>query len=126
MSPREGQSDRPENRSLLDLGPAAFAAGAKERLENLTSAQTELLDLFRTTNQQWLDRMQAEAKLASEFASKLAAARSVPDAMAVCQEWSSRRFAMLAEDAKHVLDDTQKFMQTAAHVLTGGFAAKGL
>jgi hypothetical protein len=110
---------------VLNWGPAAFAAGAKERLDNLTSAQTELLDLLRTTNQQWLDRMQAEARLASEFAAKLAATRSMPDAMAVCQDWSSRRFAMLAEDAGHVLDDTQKFMQTAAHVVTAGFAAKG-
>jgi hypothetical protein len=68
-------------------------------------------------NQQWLDRIQAEASLASELASKLTAARSVPDAITAYQNWGSRRFEMMAEDTKHLWDDTQKFIQVSARVL---------
>ncbi len=49
--------------------------------------------------------------LASEFASKLTQARSIPDAMSTCQEWAGRRFKMMAEDSKHVLTDIQNFME---------------
>jgi hypothetical protein len=49
-------------------------------------------------------RMQTEANLASEFGSKLAAARSIPNAMIACQESATRRFEMMAEDRKHATD----------------------
>ena len=96
---------------------ADFAVTAKRQIEAITRAQSEALDNFQEMNQQWLDRIQAEASLASELASKLTAARSVPDAITAYQNWGSRRFEMMAEDTKHLWDDTQKFMQVSARVL---------
>ena len=69
-------------------------------------------------------RMQAEANLASEFASKLAAARSLPEAMFTCQDWGKRRIEMMAEDTKHLLDDTQTFIQIGAQLLTKTWQGK--
>jgi hypothetical protein len=63
--------------------------------------------------------------LASEFATKLTATRSIPEAMAVCQEWTGRRFAMLAEDGKHLLVDTQDFMAAGARLLSNGSPLNG-
>lgn len=123
MVQKEGQGERRGN-SLLNRMPIDFAEAAKKRFEELTDVQSELFSRFQDTNKQWLDRVQAEAALSSEFVSKLSSARSIPDAVTVCQEWSTRRFEMMAEDAKHVLDDTQKFMQTGAHILASGFASK--
>ena len=86
--------------------------------------QTEFLDEFQETNRHWLDRIQSEANLASEFASKLSATRSMPDAMAVSRDWATQYFSMLAEDGKHLADDTRKFMEKSARLLSGGLSAQ--
>lgn len=90
----------------------------------LTEVQNKLFERYQEANTRWLDRAQAEARAASEFVSELSSARSIPDAMTAYQDWGTRRFEMMADDAKHVLEDTQKFWQSVAHVLTDGFASK--
>jgi hypothetical protein len=94
------------------------------KASSVADVQTELFERFQAANKRWLDRAQAEASLASELVSKLSSARSIPDAMKAYQDWGTRRFEMMAEDAKHIMDDAQKFMQTGAHMLTNGFASK--
>ena len=89
------------------------------------AGKSELFDELQKANQQWLDRIQVEAKSASEFASKLMAARSIPDAMTACQEWASQYFELIAEDRKHLLDDYQKFAETGARFLSSGWQSKG-
>jgi hypothetical protein len=86
--------------------------------------QTEFIDEFQETNRHWLDRIQSEANLASEFASKLSATRSMPDAMAVSRDWATQYFAMLAEDGKHLADDTRKFIEKSTRLLSGGLSAQ--
>jgi len=68
-------------------------------------------------SQRWSERIQSEATLASELASKLTTARSIPDAVAACQDWAGRRFEMMAEDRDHLLADYQVFMEAGAHFL---------
>jgi hypothetical protein len=113
-------SDVGKTSSLFNPISAEFAAAGRKQIEALVNAQTELFDRLQDTNRRWLDRMQAEANLASEFATKLTSARSIPDAMTACRDWASRRFELMAEDVKHVLDDTQKFMQTGSRLLSNG------
>jgi hypothetical protein len=86
--------------------------------------QTELLDEFQEANRHWLDRLESEANLASEFAAKLSAARSMPDAMVASQDWATQYFAMLAEDGKHLAADTRKFMATGARLFAGRFSGE--
>ena len=126
MAQKHNESERQGKSSLLNQIPVDFAETAKKRFEELADAQTELFEQFQEANKRWLDRAQAEANLASEFVSKLSSVRSIPDAMTTCQDWGTRRFEMMTEDAKHVLDDTQKFMQTGAHMLANGFGSKSL
>ena len=102
-----------EKFAVFNLTPANLAVEAKRRIEEFADAQTKQLDKLQETNRLWLDRMQAEANLASEFASKLAAARSLPEAMFTCQDWGKRRVEMMAEDTKHLLDDTQTLFRSA-------------
>ncbi len=75
-------------------------------------------------NRHWFDRMQSEANLTSKFWSKLAAARSIPDAMTAYQEWAGRQFEMIAEDRKHPLADYQMLTETGAHRLWNGRQSK--
>ena len=110
---------------LFNLAPADFAVTAMKRFGEFNKAQTEQFDSLQEANRQWLDRLQAEANLASEFVSRLTAARSIPDAMTACQECGSRRLEMMVEDTKHLLDNTGKFMRTSAQLLASAWQSKG-
>ncbi len=119
------ESERTKQSSSPNPMQIDFAAMGGKRIEEFVNLQTKLLNEFQETNRQWFDRAQSEVNLASEFAAKLTAARSVPEAMAACQEWTSRRFAMMAEDGKHLLADTQKFMEVGARLLSNGALING-
>jgi hypothetical protein len=103
---------------LLNTGELATLG--KKRIGDFMRVQTEFLDEMQATNRHWLDRIQSEANLASEFASKLSATRSMPDAMAVSRDWATQYFSMLAEDGKHLADDTRKFIEKSARLLSDG------
>lgn len=118
------ESREREKSSLFNPIPEDFAATAKQRMEQFASAQSELFDQCRDTSRHWLDRIQVEANVASEFAAKLTAARSIPEAMSACQEWGSRRLEMIADDTRHLLDDTQKFVQAGARLVANGWQSK--
>jgi hypothetical protein len=98
-----------------------FAALGKKRIEAFVNAQAELLEEIQETNRHWMDRFQSEANLASEYASKLSSVRSIPDAVAVSRDWATQYFQRLAEDGKHLADDTRRFMETGARMFSNGF-----
>jgi uncharacterized damage-inducible protein DinB len=98
-----------------------FAAFGKKRIEKFVSVQTELLEGIQEANRHWMDRIQSEANLAAEYASKLSSTRSIPDAMAVSRDWSSQYLQRLAEDGKHLADDTRRFIETGARLFHNGF-----
>lgn len=116
----EFHSRQTDKSTPFTVAPAEFAAEGKKRMEELASAQTELFDEFQAMNQQWLQRAQEEANLASEFVSKLTAVRSVPDAVSVYQDWVSQCFRMMAEDRKHLVDDCQKVSEMSVRLLSNG------
>lgn len=114
----------PEQELHVDQAKNAFAPfamplliAAPKQFEAFTQAQSELTRKVTEINRHWADRGQSDASLASEFASKLAAARSIPDAVTTWQEWSSQRFERMAEDSKHFLADIQNVMKAAAGLL---------
>ena len=76
MAQKEARTEQAEKSPLFNFAAADFAVTAKRQIEAITKAQSEALDNFQEMNQQWLDRIQAEASLASDLASKLTAARS--------------------------------------------------
>ncbi len=121
MTETQIQTDKPFPFSF-DSGE--FAALGKKRFEAFVNAQTELLDEIQEANRHWMDRFQSEADLASEYASKLSATRTIPDAMAVSRDWAARYLQMLAEDGKHLADDTRKFMEKGARMFSNGLSAE--
>jgi predicted phage tail protein len=126
MTQQESQKARSGNTLPLNQIPLDLAEMTRKRIEAFANAQTELWERFQETNKHWLDRMQEEAKLASEFASKVSSARSIPDAMTACQDWGSHRLKMMTDDAMHALDDTQKILQAGAHLIGNGWRSTGL
>ena len=104
MAQKETQKTaKPPPLNLLPTQSADMGNMGNKRIEDFANAQTELLDKLQETNRQWLDRQRPEAGLASEFACKLTTARSIPDAITACRDWAGRRFAMMAQDRKHLL-----------------------
>ncbi|HUI94751.1 MAG TPA: phasin family protein [Xanthobacteraceae bacterium] len=95
------------------------------RVNEYLTAQSEMVKMFEGMNRRWVDRMKSEANLASDFAAKLAAVRTFPDAMRICQEWSTRRLELMAEDGKHLLDDSQKFVEAEARLLSNRWPGGG-
>jgi hypothetical protein len=124
MARKESHTGRAEQSLLtypLTCSFAEFAAIGSKRIDELAILQTELLNQLQTSNRQWLDRAQSEANFASEFASKLTAARSIPEAVTACQEWTGRRLELLAEGGRILFADTQRFMETGARLLSNGW-----
>ncbi len=119
MVDREGYSQRTEKAAAANLliFPEMAEMG-KKRIENFVDAQRELLNQVQETNRQWLDRVQSEAKVASDFANKVMGARSIPEAMTAYQEWANRQLEMTAEDAKRFFTDGQKFIEASTRLLS--------
>ena len=60
---------------------------------------------------------------ASNYRNRLSAARSVPDAIAAYQEWLSEEMEARAEDARRLMSNGQKFMDTSTRLLSNGWSS---
>jgi len=100
---------------------AEFSAMGKKHMEEFAKAQTEILDQVRAVNQQWMERLQYQANLAARVAAQLATAHSIPEAMSIYREWTSQQLEIMANDGKHLLEDTQKLIGASARLLSNGW-----
>ena len=114
-----------EARRSFARAESQFSDLGRQRVEEFITMQKDLLDRFQETHEHWCDRAQKETNLASEFASKLSASRSVPEAVAACQEWTGQRFDLMAKDGMHLFDDAQKFVDAYTRFLANGAMSSG-
>jgi hypothetical protein len=124
MAEREAQRADISAQPNLMVFPEMAEMG-KKRVENFVDAQRELLNQLQERNRRWFDRMQSEAKVASDFANKVMGARSVPEAMTAYQEWANRQLEMTAEDAKRLFTDGQKFIEASTRLLSSEVSGNG-
>jgi hypothetical protein len=120
MAENETQSDKTEQSETPNLIPPELAAMGKTRLDELVAVQAQQLEKLREISRNWFDRMQSEAALAAELATKLTAVRSVPEVATAYQEWVTRHMEIAAEDAKRIFADAQKLAETGAQLLSKG------
>ena len=106
--------------SPSNLGPAKFAKFGGKQAETSMEMQKEVGGPFEQANRDWLARLEKERDLASELASKLSAAKSLPDVAKEYQEWMTQRMEMMAEDSHKFFADSQKFMNSAVGLMTKG------
>jgi Phasin protein len=114
------QTPSPFGTLFPDLGTIG-----KKHLEEFTKFQRELFQRLPEVSREWADRVQSEATFASEFATKLSSTRSIPEATTVCQEWAGRRMEMATEDAKRILADSQKLLETGTRLISNGWLSNG-
>ena len=125
MTKKEYHTEQIETATPFSLIPSNFITMGKKHIHECVKAHSELLDRFQEANRSWLDHLQSEAALSAEFASKMTAVRSIPDAATVLLEWTNRHMEMTTVDAKHVLADTQKIMEIGVRLLPGGWLFNG-
>jgi hypothetical protein len=106
--------------TLPNANPAELAQMGKKQVEAMIDVQTDFINAIEEVNREWAARVKAEQDLATEFAGKLTAARSIPETAGICQEWMSRRMALFAEDSRRFVADIQKFTMATARVLSNG------
>jgi hypothetical protein len=99
-------------RNVLHIGTRQF--------ESLMNVHKKLLDTFEQLQRERLARTMEEAKLASEFAARVAGARSIPDIMAIYQQWISKCEELIAEDGRQFLNDSQRVANAALRMLSNG------
>jgi hypothetical protein len=83
--------------------------------------QKEFMKTVEEANRMWAARMKTETELATEFAGKLSAARTLPETAAVVQEWMTRRMALFTEDSQRFVADMQKFMTAGTQLMPKGW-----
>ena len=89
-----------------------------EFIPAMMDMQREAFEGLEQVNRDWLAWMESEARLSSDFASKLIEARSVPDTAAAWQACVTRQFELLAENGLRFFADGQKLMETGTRYLS--------
>ncbi len=86
---------------------------------------SELFETLREIGRNWAGRASAEVERGSQLTKDLSTAHSVPEAFTVCQEWLSKEMDARTEDARQLMSDGQKLMDSSARLLTNSWTSPG-
>src|SRR5262249_11079705 len=107
------------------IDPMGFTKLGSRQAENFMEVQKELQALIEQANRDWLARAEKERALATELATKLTGAKSLPDVAKEYQAWMTRRMELMAEDSQKFFADSQKFMNSAVRLMSKGWQNGG-
>lgn len=85
-----------EASSIFAAMPVEILESGSARVTALMAMQTALVAKLQEVNKDWLDRANIEVSLGSDFMNKLAAAKSPPEFVDACQDWTRQRLDRLA------------------------------
>jgi len=100
--------------------PASFFNWGQERTEAALALQKELLESYDQASRAWLSRVQSEVSLWSDLATKLAATRTVPEALETYSKCVSERMKMAADDGRRLADEAQQITKKITKSLGDG------
>ena len=87
---------------------------------------SEFFNALQEMSRDWMGRATAEVELGLTLSKKLTAAHSVPDAVAAYQEWLNEEMGARVEDARLLMSNGQKFMDTTSRFLSSGWTNAGM
>src|SRR5215471_13992020 len=114
------QTDHESVKATPTLIASELVETARKRIEALLEVQKELMQTLEGINHDVFSRAKKEADIASEFVSKLAGARSIPDATTTYQEWASKEMELLAADGRQMFEHGGKIMQASRRLFSNG------
>jgi hypothetical protein len=88
-------------------------------------AGSEFFNTLQKMRRDWMARATAEVELSLKLSKRLTDAHSVPDAVAAYQEWLNDEMGARAEDARLLMSNGQKFMDTTSRFLSSGWTNVG-
>jgi hypothetical protein len=86
-------------------------------IETLSAAQTQMLAALEQANRDWWGDVNEEASLTSNFAQRVATAKSIPDVAAAHHEMMTRQMALLSKQRQRLLEGTQGFMNACTRTM---------
>jgi hypothetical protein len=89
-------------------------------------AGAEFFNALQEIRREWMARATAEVELSLKLSKKLTDAHTVPDAVAAYQEWLNDEMGARAEDARLLMSNGQKFMDTTSRFLSSGWTNAGM
>ena len=95
-----------------------------DRSTNL--AGSEFFSTLQEMRRDWMARATAEIELSLKLSKKLTAADSVPDTVAANQERLNEEMGARAEDARLLMSNGQKFMDTTSRFLSSSWTNVGM
>ena len=96
-----------------------------KRTNAAAALQVDLLHLYEEASRAWLARAQSEAALWSDLAAKVAATRSIPDAIDAYTKCVSQQMQMSAEDGQHLIEDCQQVTRKITKSFSAGWPVGG-
>jgi hypothetical protein len=87
---------------------------------------SEFFNALQEMSRDWMGRATAEVELGLKLSKKLTTAHSVPDAVAAYQEWLNEELSARAEDARLLMSNGQKFMDSTSRFLSSGWTNAGM
>jgi hypothetical protein len=97
-----------------------FGAMCAKSAENFSAIQKEWMETLQRVHRDWVALLEAESKLGSEFATKIAAAKAGPEAAAAYQDWMARRMELLTKEWQKAVEDGQKFVNACTRIAADG------
>lgn len=124
MNETSGQAEQSTQSTKFpgaDALTVQLAELGKEQIETITKAQAQMFDALQDWNRDCLAHAKAETVVASHAATKLMAARTIPELASAYQEWLIERTDMLGEDNKHFIADSHKLMEASWQFLSNSW-----
>ena len=89
-------------------------------LETLGAIQKQFLDTVTKANQTWMDYASKGAGLTSDLTKVVTNAKSIPEATAAFQEWTTKQIELITSHTRKVIEETQDFTQACAKIVGNG------
>lgn len=117
------------DRSANTASSKSTRGGSEEAESKIGNApfqvQSDFVSTLQELTRDWMARATSEVELGIKLSKNLSAAHSVPDAIAAYQEWVSEEMAARSEDARRLMANGQKFMDTSTRLLSNGWMSTG-
>ena len=121
----KARGETPTKSADLQSSAAQFSELGQQQLGALLSMQQQFFDAAQDMNRAWTARTESEASIVSRLFTKLAAARTLPDAVSAYQECMGQQLDLLTKESRRIYEESGKLMSKSAHLFSNGHTGFG-
>jgi hypothetical protein len=121
----KGGMSKAQSIAGTDKAPFDFTGMFPTSAEHFYAAQKAWMEAAERANRDLVALFEAEAKLGSEFATKVREAKAVPDVVAAYQAWVAGRMELNSKEWQNAVEDGQKLVNACARMGGNGRSSRG-